>query len=332
MKTRRLVFLFGVLAVGLGAVAIPQDAASVQPPAAASVAEWVKTDLRAPSPHQVRLAAAKRAVFCQGKSTVGLGVPVTLTMMWLSNAPIVPDYIASALACSFDAPVGTTCEQIEQCEGTTGSAFDVATCDGPLLRGKLRSSKNPVLTACHAFGADCYQTPLQGLCGVGTCPPGFTYGCEGTNTFVACMHGVLTKVDCGDRMDCGPDPVTGMIGCQPSGPPCQPGPGTCRGPTAVNCRVPPDGQPREVQIPCGEWGLGCEISPATLEGRDAAAVCALEPLERVQCNAFVDKATCDGDRLRVCVTGHWWTTTCSELGKTGVCTPGAGVNGEAGCR
>lgn len=321
-----------IAGLGLIAVGVPRHAASQQAPPPAAVAGWVTTDLRVPMLDQVRLAAAKRATFCQATRASKIGQGVTMTVALIANVSNVPAEMATELACSFDAPKGTSCDQIKTCEGIGAQPPGPATCDGPLLRLTTVRKQRSRVVACHAFGADCYQTESEGLCGVGACDPGFTYSCEGTKMLDSCMQGVLVKTPCGAYRDCSADKQTGLLGCWPSGPTCTKGPGFCDGPTAVNCDVSGIGEPRQLRIPCGNWGLQCNVTSVVPKGNDPVAECSIPPPEKSECDPFHDSATCVAGKLRICVAGKFFSATCSDLGSLGQCTPGAGFQGEAGCR
>jgi hypothetical protein len=181
---------------------------------------------------------------------------------------------------------------------------------------------------CEAFGESCFQTDLEGECGLGACRDGETYACDG-NDLISCIHGVRVRIPCGDGAHCGVNHASRLVGCWPTGAPCSVG-ARCDGRRAVNCDPDVAGDPREQATECADWGMGCAINKSGLYG--PVAVCTPEFTTSSECGPS-DKATCAGPRaLRACVAGHWWTATCDELGVGGDCAPTAGFNGEAACQ
>jgi hypothetical protein len=111
----------------------------------------LSSDLRAPRPREVRLAIAKAAAICRAEAGAGLGTMLTMALPAFANQALLPDDVASTLACALDAPTGATCADLKHCQGGDVAAVGLPRCDGNVLRGMYRRSNTPAAVNCEAF-------------------------------------------------------------------------------------------------------------------------------------------------------------------------------------
>jgi hypothetical protein len=310
-----------MVALLLGNSAVAQSTTTTVP------GSWVRTDLRVPQFQPMRLAGAKKAVACRGESGVRLATSTTMSLMLGASVATIGSPLASAFACSLDAPVGTSCGNIKACEGDAPSAPQIPVCDGRMLRGLRPRTGKPAAEVCTAFSADCVDTAVGGMCVSGQCDDSLTYRCDG-NSFVSCLRGLEVRQPCGRGMHCGVDGATHLVSCQPDGPGCTSG-ARCDGAVAVNCRGGVQGGAREHRINCAEWGMVCAAGEQL--GKPVAT-CAPPPPAAAECQTSSAKAKCIGSGvMEICTAGKLWTASCHRLGAAGACVPTGGVSGEATC-
>ena len=278
------------------------------------------SDLRLASPEQMRLAAAKTATACSSAIQEPLGVFVSGSVGAALINPVLPEQVASALACGLDAPPGTSCSAIGACtQGSVIPPTAMAICDGSAVLQK-RSDGKVARVDCSKFGGTCFDSDIGAMCGVARCDPGETYRCDG-QSLTACVHGVRTRSPCGRGLVCG-ERDDHLIGCIGAGAACS-GADRCNGARAVRCVDESSTSGHEAVIDCGAMGLACAVDAG------GQANCLATP---GTCNTQSSPSKCVGSDLNVCVLNQWWSIGCSKLGPAGRCVPGVGVNGEAGCR
>jgi hypothetical protein len=313
--------LFG-LAVGAtpGGGAPPTSSANP----AKSSPSWIRTDLRTPTPEQVRRAAGRFAIACGKQTGQLLGNSISVAMADVALSGVLPEVAATQLACAFDAPVQATCADIQACEvGPTATPGPQAICAGSVLVATSLKTSAQLVSDCNLFGETCFTTDVGAACARGVCVPGETYSCSG-NVMVSCVQGVRVASPCAPGLHCVSD-CNGVVECRGSGSECSTS--RCDGNTAVTC--PPDayGKTHEARVDCSPWGLSCQVQSF----KDLPVVARCLPADQEQCDPASFKTVCNRDLLRTCVLGRVTELSCADLGFAGVCAPGGGAEGEATC-
>ena len=323
VRTARTTILLGaVLLAGIGQAG---DSGIVS--ADAGAASLTHTDLRVPSPEQILRAAAKFGISCGATSKKLLGEVISVAVASVANAGTLGTVLAHQLACALDATPGTSCDRIKECEAGPLANLTRPTCVGSVAITMAPRSREPRAVNCAAYGADCYETELEAVCGLGPCKPGETYSCDGTS-MVSCVHGVRAKTQCPGGDTCVTDLTRGLIECRGAGYDCS-GDDRCDGHTVVGCRKDALGHGHEARLFCGIWGLTCRVTQVPYHPTEAACV----PRSQASCDPSTYHATCSGtSTLRTCVVGNVTDIKCSDLGYTGGCASSGGALGEATCR
>jgi hypothetical protein len=284
---------------------------------------WAQQDLRRASSAEIVPLAVKFSLLCgvdPGKTAAGL-------LAETANRSILSGAEALLLSCVAGAPTQATCAQLQQCTGMNEAdpGPEVPQCDGALLRSRVHrggsTQTNLSTTSCQAQGESCYQGPIGGLCGVGTCNDTAPYRCDG-DAIVACVEGIQQRTLCGRGMTCGESPGSHALDCIGKGKACTGG-ARCDGTTLQLCQRDSWGKGFEQALPCADFGLTCQ--QATNDKAQTHAVCV--PPKDGDCTA--GSASCDGVKLSLCVLNKKTTLGCSDIGLGGSCSM---VDGKAACK
>jgi hypothetical protein len=280
----------------------------------------VHSDLRLASADTLRRAALRLANACRAQNPEHMSIPATSVVQTAALAAVLPDALASQLACAIDLPLGTSCQDLLTCAQGNSAAFKgEPTCVGNDLESRSKSGAFAQIH-CADFGDSCFDTDLGGICGRGLCAAGETYACDGTGAVSACIQGVRVRSLCGHGLVCG-QRADHLLDCVGSGAACS-GDGRCSGTKAINCKKESGAPGHEATVECADFGMTCAIVPPTQQ-----AICVPNPT-----GCDIDTAaSCIANDLNLCVAGAMWRVPCSQISLAGKCTAGAGAQGEAAC-
>jgi len=278
------------------------------------------TDLRLASADTLRRAAVRMANACRAQSPIHLSTPASSVVQTAALVAVLPDALASQLACALDLPLGTSCQDLLTCsQGDPAAYKGQPTCVGNDLESRSKSG-NYAQIHCADFDDSCLDTDLGGVCSRGICAAGETYSCDGTGAMISCIQGLRIRNLCGRGLVCGTRNDK-LLDCIGAGAACS-GDGRCSGTKAINCEKENGAPGHEATVECADFGMVCSTLSPTKR-----AICVPNPN-----GCDVDSAAyCTGNDLNLCVAGSMWRVPCSQISVAGRCTVGVGFQGEAGC-
>lgn len=128
-----------VVVAGVGCLAAPgcKSGGSKTTAKPTGITRWVHSDLRTANLRDIRLAEARFAEICRGDIQSGIGAPISASIITAANVHVLPDALATHLACALDAPGHTSCDDLKACAGADSAVpADVPVCDSETLIGR----------------------------------------------------------------------------------------------------------------------------------------------------------------------------------------------------
>lgn len=325
-KNRRWLFGVFALAAVAGVVTLaPRDPRDTHGPvqvahAAPPNAPWqlALTDRRLAGAREVAQAMTRISLVCAAGESPERSASGLLFRLALRGQ--LDAIEATALACTLDAPPGTSCDQLTKCSRTEGGPTSPAMCDGSVLKLPSADKTHTGHVACGAFGLSCYEGEVGAFCGGAACTADEAYRCEG-DVLVSCLSGVEVKTPCGVGYTCGRTTKSRILDCVGrKAPTC--GQDRCEGQFAVSCEKDRFGGGTERAVDCAALGLECGVKP---DGAGNNLANCFATAVSADCKKNQPLA-CDGTKVKSCAGSLPFSFTCAELGLTGSCAPsGASV-------